>query len=213
MRFSSLRSLGRLRAHHPKLDYSDSRVGVRLEEEIRKAYRYQGWILNAVDSDDTALLRKTLDEKARKTIDRVFRLLAMQHPPAELYAASRALSSPNARIRANAIEYLDNILKPPQKRWILGLVEDKPTSSRVAHSLREFGDQVDDWPSELERQADGDDDWLAACALYTIWATRTQPLYHLFENDDTVDRRPLTVETLVHWRDRLHSDASPGHRE
>jgi AAA family ATP:ADP antiporter len=209
VRFAALRSLGRLRAKNPDLQFEHRNITDRLEKEIRKAYCYQGWILGARHGDETALLRKTLDEKARKTIDRVFRLLAMKHPPAELYAASRALKSPNSRIRANAIEYLDNIIAPSHKERVLGLVESKPASEQVRKRLAENGDRFHDWPEALEAQANGNDDWLAACALHTIWATGNESLYRLLKDPSPQQdspARPLVLETIHSLRSRLERE-------
>jgi AAA family ATP:ADP antiporter len=210
VRFAVLRSLGRLRAKAPELNFEHDLIKLRVEEEIQKAYRYQGWILSTQADDNTALLRKTLNEKSFKSVDRLFRLLAMSHPPAELYAASRALYSPSARIRANAIEYLDNVLKPAQKKWVLGLVEDKPTRDRVARALKELGESPAEWPASLERQASDDDDWLAACALHTVWATQQKELFRLIAErpSDAADARPLVEETITHLRERIGADAS-----
>jgi len=209
VRFSALRALGRLRASHSELDYANERVERRLGEEIRKAYRYQGWLLASADGERSLLLRKTLREKSHKTQDRVFRLLAMKHPPAEVYAASRGLLSPNARIRANAVEYLDNLLVAPQKRWVLGLVEDRPSRDAVSRALREFGETLDDRREALTRQASGDDDWLAACALYSIWEEHERSLYHLITRDVALlpaGRFALTRETMQALRGRVAAE-------
>jgi len=210
VRFAALRSLGRLRAKAPDLNYDHDLIKSRVEEEIQKSYRYQGWVLTTQENDHTVLLRKTLKEKSYKSVDRLFRLLAMSHPPAELYAASRALYSPSTRIRANAIEYLDNVLTSAHKKWVLGLVEDKPTRGGVARALKDLGESPADWPESLERQAASDDDWLAACALHTVWATQQKDLYRLIAETepDQTDGRPLVKETIAHLRKRIAVDAS-----
>lgn len=210
VRFAALRSLGRLRAKAPALDFDHGLVATRLTEELRKSYRYQGWVLSTREDDRTRLLCKTLREKSHKSVDRLFRLLAMSHPPEELYAASRAMYSPSARIRANAIEYLDNVLSPVHKRHVLGLVEEKPTRDDVARALKELGESAADWPVSLERQATSDDDWLAACALHTVWATQHRDLYRLIAETapDGTDRGPLVQETIAHLRTRIAADAS-----
>ncbi|MEW5874408.1 MAG: Npt1/Npt2 family nucleotide transporter [Candidatus Zixiibacteriota bacterium] len=200
VRFAALRSLGRIRSQNGGLVYTHEVLQQKLREEIAKSYRYQDWQLGVSATDATALLRKTLAEKYWKATDRLFRLLAMQHPPDDVYAAARALRSPNPRIRANAVEYLDNILAPGDKRWVLGLVDDRPSRERIERALKELGDESTPWPALLERQAQGPDDWLAACALYTIWADRQTALFHLLDKADGSladwEDRPLTKETL-----------------
>jgi hypothetical protein len=130
----------------------------------------------------------------------------MQHPPEDVYAAARAMRSPNPRIRANAVEYLDNILAAPDKRWVLGLVDDRPARDRIERAIKELGEESTPWPASLERQAKGPDDWLAACALYTIWADHRTAFFHLFDqlelSQADLKDRPLTNETLLALRQK-----------
>lgn len=205
VRFASLRAMGRLRAKHPDLVPGAEAITRRLQEEIRKAYRYQEWLQSVSPNDDTRLLRHTLMEKSRKTIDRIFRLLAMKHPPAELYAASRALLSPNARVRANAIEYLDNLLEGRHKRLVLGLVEEKASLDQVRRRLHEQDLEPHSWPELLRHQARHPDDWLAAIAVYTVWTSKQSALYNVFSDPEVIDgdRKPIARETVDTLKQRL----------
>jgi hypothetical protein len=176
-----------------------------LNEEIAKAYRYQEWLLSIAPMEETRLLLAALREKALKTRDRIFRLLAMTHPPAELYAASRALLSPNSRVRANALEYLDNLLDGRHKRAVLGLVEGKPALDQVRRRLHERNMVPHAWPDLLRHQARYDDDWLAAVALYTMWSSRQSALYNVLTDPVVIDgdRKPIARETVGILRERL----------
>ncbi len=204
VRFSALRSLGRLRRKHPELHFSTEKIAKRLELEIRKAYRYQWWHLYVDSGEEAALLRKTIKEKSGKTIDRIFRLLAMDHPPDEVYSAFKALFADNARIRANAVEFLDNVLKTPHKARVLNLVEGKPQSAALKEKMAELRESAAGWPEMLQEQSTVDDDWLAACALYTVLATRQENLYSLIrESDSASQKRPLIRETLERLKDLL----------
>lgn len=205
VRFAVLRALGRLRARHPQMVPGAEAITRRLREEMQKAYRYQEWLLSVAQNEETRLLRHTLEEKSRKTIDRIFRLLAMKHPPAELYAASRALLSPNGRVRANAIEYLDNLLDGPSKRMVLGLIEERPSLDQVRRRLAEQKLSPQSWPELLRHQARYNDDWLAAIAVYTVWTSRQTELYSVLSDPEVVDgdRKPISRETVSALRERL----------
>lgn len=205
VRFASLRALGRLRAKHPDLVPGAEAITRRLQEEIRKAYRYQEWMQSVSPNDDTRLLHHTLKEKSRKTIDRIFRLLAMKHPPAELFAASRALLSPNARVRANAIEYLDNLLEGRHKKLVLGLVEERASLDQVRRRLHEQDLEPHSWPELLRHQARHPDDWLAAIAVYTVWTSKQSALYSIFSDPEVIDgdRKPIARETVDTLKQRL----------
>jgi len=205
VRFAALRSLGRLRAKHPEMVPDAEAIALRLNDEIRKAYRYQEWVLSVAPSDETRLLVHTLQEKSSKTIDRIFRLLAMKHPPAELYAASKALASPNGRVRANAIEYLDNLLEGRDKKWVLGLIEEKPSLESVRRRLHEHDLHPHAWPELLRHQARNPDDWLAAIAVYTVWTAKQSALYELLNDPDVMDgdNKPIARETVTVLRTRV----------
>lgn len=205
VRFAALRSLGRLRSKYPELVPDAEAISQRLTSEIHKAYRYQEWLLSVGESDETKLLRHALREKSSKTIDRIFRLLAMKHPPAELYAASKALLSPNGRVRANAIEYLDNLLDGRDKKWVLGLIEDKPTIDAVRRRLHEQDQTPHTWPELLRHQARHPDDWLAAIAVYTAWVSKRSELYGLLNDPEVLDgdSKPIVRETATALRARV----------
>ena len=96
------------------------------------------------------------------------------------------------------------------KKWVLGLVEDKPAADRVGRTLRELGQAPAVWPASLERQAEDNDDWLAACALHTVWATQQKELLRLIDTGapPDADRRPLVHETITYLRERMKADAS-----
>ncbi len=205
VRFAALRSLGRLRSKYPEFVPDAESIALRLKDEIRKAYRYQEWVLSVAPSDETRLLVHTLQEKSRKTIDRIFRLLAMKHPPVELYAASKALASPHGRVRANAIEYLDNLLEGRDKKWVLGLIEEKPTLESVRRRLHEHDLRPHAWPELLRHQARNPDDWLAAIAVYTVWTAKQSALYGLLKDPDVMDsdNKPIARETVTVLRARV----------
>lgn len=205
VKFAALRSLGRLRAKHPALVPDADTIAQRLREEIRKAYRYQEWLLSVASSDETHLLHHTLKEKSRKTTDRIFRLLAMKHPPAELYAASKALLSPNGRVRANAVEYLDNLLDGRDKKWVLGLVEEKLSLETVRRRLNEQELESHSWPELLRHQARHPDDWLAAIAIYTVWTSKQIALYEVLNDPEVIegDNKPIARETVAVLRSRV----------
>lgn len=205
VRFAALRSLGRLRSRNPELVPNAEAITQRLKDEIRKAYRYQEWALSVATTDETRLLAHALREKSRKTIDRIFRLLAMKHPPAELYAASRALASPNGRVRANALEFLDNLLEGRDKKWVLGLIEEKPTLDGVRRRLHEHELEPHSWPELLGHQARNPDDWLAAIAVYTVWTAKQDSLFGLLDDPAVIDgdNKPISRETVAVLRTRM----------
>ena len=57
------------------------------------------------------------------SVERIFRLLKLLSPTLDLASAFAALQSDDTRLRANALEYLENILKPSYRRLFVPLLE------------------------------------------------------------------------------------------
>lgn len=57
------------------------------------------------------------------SVERIFRLLKLLSPTLDLVSAFTALQSDDTRLKANALEYLENILKPSHRRLFVPLLE------------------------------------------------------------------------------------------
>jgi len=57
------------------------------------------------------------------SVERIFRLLKLLSPTLDLVSAFAALQSDDTRLKANALEYLENILKPSHRRLFVPLLE------------------------------------------------------------------------------------------
>jgi ATP/ADP translocase/HEAT repeat protein len=126
------------------------------------------------------LLREALEARAWRSLDGVFRLLAIVQPYKAIETIWGNLRSTSAVSRANAIEVLDNLLDGDEKRGLLPLVEatgelqdDGPAAARALARLLERGAEL----YRLERRAPdqwlklllgGKDEWLVVCALFTV---------------------------------------------
>ena len=78
-----------------------------------------------------------LDDKLARAIDRVFRLLGLRYAWTDVAAARYTLEHGDARSRAGAIEYLDNLLGGEVRRRVLPMIETAPMAEKVrlANSL------------------------------------------------------------------------------
>jgi ATP:ADP antiporter, AAA family len=57
------------------------------------------------------------------TLERIFRLLGLKYPPTDIFPVLEGFHHRDANIRANAVDYLDNILEPKLKPVLMPLVE------------------------------------------------------------------------------------------
>jgi HEAT repeat protein len=154
------------------------------------------------------LLREALESRAWRSLDGVFRLLAIVQPYKAIETIWGNLRSTSAVSRANAIEVLDNLLDSDEKRGLLPLVEatgelhhDGPAAARALSRLLDRGGEL----YRLERRApeqwlklllEGKDEWLVVCSLFTV---KELGLAHV---DDAVERHlrhrnPVVRETAL----------------
>ena len=153
-----------------------------IDDEVKRHYQLlaMAFDLRELADDPRDLLRDALDERQRKSLDRIFRLLATVHPPKAIETIWGNLTSSAPALRANAVEVLDNLLDADDKRRLLPIVEavgersfDAAATQRALERVLERGTELytltrkqpDDWLQELLR---GDDEWLCVCALHVV---------------------------------------------
>lgn len=165
------------------------RLGVSIEEvrvkklvnaEVRDHYQLLAMLFDLKDlaDDPRDLLRDALDERQRKSLERIFCLLGTVHPSKAIETIWANLTSSSPARRANAVEVLDNLLSADQKRGLLPIVEavaERSTDVQAGNrALARVLERCSDgsslirqtpqaWVRDLLR---GKDEWLCVCALH-----------------------------------------------
>ena len=147
-----------------------------------------------------ALLASALIEKVAQTEYRIFLLLAVLYPEAEMeriYSGIQdAESADAARRRANAVELLDNLLERSLKRALLPLLDDSPR----AEKLRAAADAVP-LPTETGENVvlalcKDETAWVRACAIhYAAQTDRAEAVQDILEA--TGDSSPVVREIAL----------------
>jgi CRP-like cAMP-binding protein len=114
---------------------------------------------------DTLLVR-ALEEKQRRMRERVFRLLGLIYPRADIGAAWFALEHGDARRRASASEYLDNELSGALRKRVLLMIDDMPQDERVRRTNVMFRTRQRSAEDTLAQLIHDDDQVVAACAIH-----------------------------------------------
>ena len=119
-----------------------------------------------------ALLASALSEKVQQVERRVFLLLAVLFPDADMEQISAGLTdapaSDAARRRANAVELLDNLLDRQLKHRFLPLLEDLPRRERLT-LVRDAYPPLGVGPEEvLARLLTDEAAWVRACAAWCL---------------------------------------------
>ena len=152
-RFRVVSSLNKLRESNPHLWIDPRTIEVLLAAEIAGHYRsYQvlGPLRAALRPDSPPLT--ALNQAMAQELERIFRLMALAHPIAGLHDAYVGVRSPNPAVRANALEFLENVL-PPALRHVLRAADRQPGVGGRAHRA---GESARGRPAR-DRGAGGDD--------------------------------------------------------
>lgn len=111
-RREAMRELYRLRLKLGPLDFAGERIEKILKAEIR-AYRKRTRQTN----------ERERPSEMRQSLEQAFTLLGLLYPPADIFYAYHALTSNSVHLKANAVEYLDNVLPPEIKRRLIPAIE------------------------------------------------------------------------------------------
>jgi ATP/ADP translocase len=141
VRFKILRGLGRIAHDHPDVPLDRRVLRQGTEATLETCFRLVDWRLTlergaaSVPSRVTPgheLLSALLLDKQEHAIERLFRLLALQHPREDFQRVYRGLRNREPKVRASSRELLEAALEPPLRDAVLGLLDDVPASRRLA---------------------------------------------------------------------------------
>ena len=123
LRFRAIKGLNRLRIGDQAFNFDAKAIRASIVIESERAL----WFKHALtelysEKKSRDLLAQLLKDKIHQGLECVFRLLGLVLPPTAAHAAYNAIVEENPSKKANALEYLDNVLSPQLKKWVLQLV-------------------------------------------------------------------------------------------
>ena len=134
LRYKVVSSLEKMRRDHPALTFQRGPIEALALKEgftyFRCLMRHHDLFVRAALSTE-ALLATALDEKIGRSVDRIYRLLALLYPWRDVAAARWAVEHGDARARARAFEYLDNVLVGNLRKRLMPALEDLPLQEKV----------------------------------------------------------------------------------
>ena len=166
MRYEVVRALNTLRGDGIELQFPEEEVrGVLKEEaeEYREISRAVHTCCDGEEGSEAQLLRGLLGEHLEHTLERIFLALGVLYGSRDMRIAYLGLTGSRRELRPGALEFLDNVLGPDDRRLVMPLVERS----------REGWEKVDlesghDPVGFLYRFIRGEDVWLRAVAVYTV---------------------------------------------
>lgn len=177
MRYKIIRALEDLRTTHIGIRFETDLVEDYVTRRIRDYY-HLSIILEAqncgVPSGSTGvlpafdLLPQALQERLDLYEEMIFRLLGLIYSPESMYNTYRGVTSSNPRVRANAVELLDNILNRSIKRMLFPIIDDALKTSFMGQAAALWSLQPMTEREAITALINGRDNWLKACTLHTI---------------------------------------------
>ncbi|HWQ03660.1 MAG TPA: Npt1/Npt2 family nucleotide transporter, partial [Candidatus Nitrosotenuis sp.] len=206
LRFRVLSALNKIHRDHPEIPVDTQMIETVLGAEILGHYRsYQ--ILGTLggDLESAEPVVKALKESMNQEVERIFRLLSLLHPQYDLHSAYFGLQSTNPVVHANALEFVDNVLKPQLRNALVPLLDsDIKIEERVRRANQMVGASMDNREQAIAAMVLSSDPWLKSCGAYAIGTLKLKSLaYALDECLNHPD--PLLRETARQAKLRLAS--------
>ena len=138
-----------------------------------------------------SLLDRALGDKLARSTDRLWRLLAIQYPVADMDAAKAAIGGRDAKARSSALEYLDNVFAGPVRKKVLPIFDDMPLDERVRKGNVIISSRPRDVEETLLQLINDEDEIVAASAIYTaaeqkVWGL-ADDIEHVLAHRDAKD--------------------------
>ncbi len=193
----------RAEGHAPALSADDLRT--RLRAEIRAAFERRTALADLELDSAHPLLLDALVFGIRRDQDRVLALVALLYPRLALEPLRQAMSQSDARLRANAIELLDNVAQA-EKDVLVPYVGGSATERQEA--ARHLGISSQPPQAHVERLLGGPDPWIRVCALASADPSARPALRSLLEAALS-SKDPVEAETARHALGRTAGGTAP----
>ena len=169
LRFRIISALNKLRHGHPEIQADASTLETVLAAEILGHYRsYQ--ILDKLGVTDSAdPVARAMTESIQQELERIFRLLGLLYPHLDVHSAYLGLQSKSVSVYDNALEFLDNVLKPQLREMLVPLLDGKITvNERARLAGRLVHTKIENQEQAVAALVASDDPWLRSCGAYAI---------------------------------------------
>ncbi len=168
LRYKVILAIETLRRGHPGLQFPQAAIEARVVKETSRYYSALSLRYNLVEHDAEAegsLLARALEDKLARTLDRVFRLLGLRYAWTDVAAARYSLDHGDTRVRASAIEYLDNLLGGDVRRRVMPILDVAPMAEKVRYANSVLKSRPRDVTDTLAQLVHDEDPVVAGASL------------------------------------------------
>jgi AAA family ATP:ADP antiporter len=209
LRFQVIKALNTIRVNYPLIKFNQKPLERAMLAEIEIYYRLNMvlYMLNQKayrTSTMTApggglyhgsrarrLLIQATQEKMDQAREIVFRFLGLGYDARDIYNAYLGITSNQQSLRANSVEFIDNILSQEYKKYILPMLDSYSAKSLVEPAERLFQLEIPTERYAINFLLGRQDYWLKTCALYFISELRKETYV------DAVDDLRNNVDPVV----------------
>jgi AAA family ATP:ADP antiporter len=218
LRYKAIAAIERLTREHPHIRFPRPVAEGLLVKETSRYYNSLTLHYNLLRHGDDArdsLLGGALTDKMARAMDRIYRLLGLLYHVDDIAAARYTIEQGEARGRAHAIEYLDNLLGGMVRRRVLPILDDTPLSEKVRHANGILKSRPRELEDTLAQLVHDDDPVVSASAIQFIahrglWALSDDIEYVMSHRpaDDTAVLE-AAAWAMLHKRRLAASETAP----
>jgi len=171
LRYKAIAAIERLTRDHPHIDFPRDVVEKLLVAETSRYYNCLTLHYNLLQLGtgvQDSLLGQALTDKMARALDRIYRLLGLLYHVDDIAAARYTIEQGEARRRARAIEYLDNLLGGIVRRRVLPILDDTPMAEKVRHANGLLKSRPRELEDTLAQLVHDDDPVVAASAIHFV---------------------------------------------
>ncbi len=195
LRFKAVSAIERIRKTAPAIVANPETITRHINIEAGRAYNaltlhYNLFVTGGLDGG--SLLARALQEKHRRALNRTFQLVGLINNPGDIAAVRHKLRDGDARGRAGAIEYLDNLLKGDVRKRVMLLVEEMPLEERIRKGNVVYRTRERDVEDTIAQLLHDEDQSIASAAILMVeerglWAL-ADDLEHVLAHRDARDQ-------------------------
>ncbi|MGC2766296.1 MAG: Npt1/Npt2 family nucleotide transporter [Candidatus Acidiferrum sp.] len=207
LRFKVISALNKLHRDHPEIPLDFQMLETVLAGEILGHYRtYQ--IMEAISGPGNTgdAVGGSLADSLQQELERIFRILGLLFPHVDFYTVYLGLQSKDKTVYDNALEFLENVLKPSLRATLVPLLDGRVTPkerARLANKL--VRTELESREQAVNELVSSNDPWLKSCGAYAIGSFRMKSMAGELESCLS-HPDPLLRETARVAKLRLEAD-------
>lgn len=197
LRRKVIESLRWLSSSQPSLHFPTSRITDEIHQEARRYFLGLTDLVSVSNEEDLEfdsptvrwrkdkpiLVQQLFVDRMKQSLDTIFGMLDLLHPPRDVRAAYQGLMSRDTGLRTHALEYLDNSLAGETHRAVFSVIAEDALADKLRLAQTMYQLSVQPAEDVLRRLViasstlDEGAHWLGTAAIHAIYAGRVEELY------------------------------------